>query len=360
MYKVMIVDDEPNIRRGLPYLIDWEECNFRIVSVAKNGRDAIEKLSLTYPDIIITDITMPGMSGLDLIKHVRGSLNDKNMGFIILSGYNDFEYAKEAIKYNVQSYLLKPIDEKELLKILSQLKHKLSGGSYEFFYNRPVKKFDDDFSELKEFNSLVNHIEANDHKKIEATLRDIFDYFNKVMLHPNIIKIHLDNFFINISKIINLMGGDITSLMQKLNILEIDFAKSNLIKLRSILEEFSLNSTLYIAELKSNSGIINKVKQYIKRNYYKNIKLKDIAEDFYINPAYLGRLFKKETGFTYCDYLNKIRLQYAKQLLERTDLHIYQIADKVGYKNSDYFIIKFKECENCTPLEYKNKQSSLC
>src|SRR5690554_896507 len=115
MFKVMIVDNEPNIRKGLRYIIDWEKYNYTITDLAKNGKDAIEKLQKNYPDLIITDIKMPGMDGLDLIKYIREELNDDNIKFIILSGYDEFSYAKEAIKYNVRSYLLKPIDEDELI-----------------------------------------------------------------------------------------------------------------------------------------------------------------------------------------------------------------------------------------------------
>lgn len=356
----MIVDDEPNIRNGLPYVINWENFDFTISSVAKNGRDAVDKMKSDYPDLLITDINMPAMDGLGLLKYIREELNDKKMSFVILSGYDDFKYAREAIRYNVHNYLLKPIDEKELIKILSEVKIKLSGGKCDYFYSKYVEEYSHFFEELEEFDNLVNDIEYNRRENIEDSILKIFDYFEEKKLHPNIIKIHLDNFLLSVSKIVSLMGGDIDFVLHKSNILDLDISQINILKLKNILIEFSLNSDSYIAELKSNSGIINNIKEYVRKNYYKNIKLKDIANEFYINSAYLGRLFKKETGLAYSDYLNKIRLDNAKKLLQRTNLHIYQIADKVGYKNSDYFIIKFKERENCTPMEYKNKRSTSC
>lgn len=355
MFKVMLVDDEPNIRRGLPYIINWEDYDFSITAVAKNGKDAIRKLESSYPDMIIADINMPVMDGLSLLRYIRERLNDSRMTFLILSGYDDFKYAKKAIQYNVQNYLLKPIDEEKLINILSDVKTRLTGGKYRYFYEKYVKEYNNCFVELEEFNSLVNKIENNKITDIKKTVAEIFTYFRNNLIHPNIIKMYLDNFLINVSKIVNLRGGEADNVLQQENILQIDFGQVSCRKLEKTVVDFALKSAAYVQELKENSGLINNVKQYIDKNYSKKIRLKDIAEKYHINAAYLGRLFKKETGFCYCDYLNKIRLQNAKRLLTRTDLHVYQIADRVGYKNSDYFIIKFKENENCTPLEYKKE-----
>jgi len=358
MYKVMIVDDEPNIRNGLRYLIDWVKYDFTICSVAKNGKDALEKMKLNYPDLIITDIKMPGLNGLGLIKYIRQSLHDKNMSFIILSGYDDFDYAKEAIKYNVSSYLLKPVDEEELINILQVLKKELSRENlFEFFYNRRVEEFSEKFNEIKQFDLLIDAIQSNQKLLMDRIVKDIFDNFDRVNLHPRLIKIYLDNFLIKLSKIIADIGGSIDRIIKNYRLFESDIANLNMAQLNSSLLEFSKECGLYIEELKQSCGVINKVKQYIKENYSKNIKLKEIAKIYYINSAYLGQLFKKETGLNFSHYLNDIRIENAKRLLKRTDLHIYQIADKVGYKNSDYFIIKFKDSEGCTPMEYKNEHN---
>lgn len=86
MYKVMIVDDEPSIRTGLPKIIDREAYDFSISTVARNGDDAVRQLRIEYPDLIITDIKMPILDGFGLIQHIRNNLKDSNLPFIILSG----------------------------------------------------------------------------------------------------------------------------------------------------------------------------------------------------------------------------------------------------------------------------------
>jgi two-component system response regulator YesN len=123
MYNVMIVDDEPMIREGLRTLIPWGELGFQVVDIAANGHEALQKFQQFIPDLMIVDIRMPGMNGLELVKSIRDLKLD--MHILILSGYADFEYAKEAITYHVDGYLLKPVDEEELMEYLQQLKKQL-------------------------------------------------------------------------------------------------------------------------------------------------------------------------------------------------------------------------------------------
>jgi len=112
MHKVMIVDDEPMIRQGLQTLIEWERLGFEIAGTAANGKDAIEQHALLRPDLILIDIRMPVMDGLKAIEGIRQS--DPDCRILILSGYADFNYAKQAIVHGVSGYVVKPIDEDEL------------------------------------------------------------------------------------------------------------------------------------------------------------------------------------------------------------------------------------------------------
>ncbi|MDQ0112696.1 response regulator transcription factor [Paenibacillus harenae] len=112
MHKVLIVDDEPMIREGLKTIIEWDKHGFVVIGEASNGLDALDKYQALQPDLILIDIRMPGMDGLQFINEVRK--NDTTTNFIILSGYADFEYAKKAIGFGVDGYILKPVDEDEL------------------------------------------------------------------------------------------------------------------------------------------------------------------------------------------------------------------------------------------------------
>lgn len=123
MLNVQIVDDEPIIRMGLSKLIGWEELGFEIACMAQNGKQALEQLELENVDLIITDIEMPVMNGLDFIKAVREK--NRDVEIVILTAYDDFEYAKTAIRYGITQYILKPIEEKEVVKMLLDIRESI-------------------------------------------------------------------------------------------------------------------------------------------------------------------------------------------------------------------------------------------
>lgn len=121
MYKVLIVDDEPLIREGLRTIIDWEENGFTVAGVASDGVDALAKVPQLRPDLMIVDIRMPGMNGLSLMQTIREQY-DPAPRFIILSGHADFEYARQALTMRADGYILKPLEEEELVEALVRLK----------------------------------------------------------------------------------------------------------------------------------------------------------------------------------------------------------------------------------------------
>lgn len=119
MYEVMLVDDEKLIIEGLKNIIEWESLGLKVIETAQNGAEALKKFIEKPVDIIITDINMPKLTGLELIKEIK-KINSITK-FTILSGYDEFAYAKEAIKYGVESYILKPINEEELKDVLTKM-----------------------------------------------------------------------------------------------------------------------------------------------------------------------------------------------------------------------------------------------
>lgn len=123
MYNVLLVDDEPFIVDGLEILINWTELNLVVVGKAYNGQTALEFMNHTHVDILISDIKMPKMSGLELISKAK-ELNPM-CKCLILSGYNDFEYVKEGIKLGIENYLTKPVNTKELTSTLRDIVYKL-------------------------------------------------------------------------------------------------------------------------------------------------------------------------------------------------------------------------------------------
>lgn len=120
MLKLLIVDDERIIRETMARLIDWDSLGIQLIGTARDGIEAYNTILDEYPDIVLTDIKMAGLSGLDLIEKIHGV--NKDTQFIILSGYGEFEYAKKAMQYGVKHYLLKPCNEKQLIESLQDVK----------------------------------------------------------------------------------------------------------------------------------------------------------------------------------------------------------------------------------------------
>lgn len=120
MLNVLIIDDEPNVRLGLRKIVPWDENGFQVCGEGQDAEDGFEKIMNLFPDIVLIDIKLPGKLGTDVIKEAReAGFAGK---FIIVSGYSNFEYAKTGIKYGVKSYILKPVDEDELMDLLLELK----------------------------------------------------------------------------------------------------------------------------------------------------------------------------------------------------------------------------------------------
>lgn len=122
MYTVVVADDEMELREAIVRRIPWEEIGFSVVGEAENGIEALELVSKLEPDLLLTDIRMPFVSGIDLARQVREVRPATQIAF--LSGYDDFTYAQQAIQYNIISYLLKPISMSELTEELIKMKEK--------------------------------------------------------------------------------------------------------------------------------------------------------------------------------------------------------------------------------------------
>ena len=130
MYTVIVADDEEEIRRGIVWKVKWEEIGFQVVGEAENGIEALELVEKLEPDLLLTDIRMPFLSGIELARQVREVRPTVQIAF--LSGFDEFSYAQQAIQYNIVSYMLKPISSGELEKELWKIKGMIDSKFEEF------------------------------------------------------------------------------------------------------------------------------------------------------------------------------------------------------------------------------------
>ncbi len=183
MYKVLLVEDEDIIRKGLMFTMDWLEFGCTVVSEAVNGKDGLEKIGRFCPDIVITDVKMPFTDGIEILKE---SIEEFGYEAIIISGYSEFEYAREAVSLGVSEYLLKPLDMELLGRALRKIIHKIaakrevrdlqqvSGISAE--WNAMHSVLSKESQHTKNVREMLDYIENSYDKKI--SIGDLCDRLN--------------------------------------------------------------------------------------------------------------------------------------------------------------------------------------
>lgn len=513
MIKVLIVDDEPKLREGLKSIVPWNELGYQIVDTAANGNEALEKHKLHTPDVMIVDIRMPGMDGLQLIEAIREV--DYNIHVLILSGYADFEYAKRAISHRVDGYLLKPVDEAELADYLVQVKEKIEQeqeistlsqinveGSREQWIQALIMEDGVDEGKIQSaerlglvwdyYQVLLVYIHRSDESgqepdmAMKQKLIEIFEEKGRgVVFSKNSylgvllpVRVHTERgrqeLYLELEQAASEVGVTITSAVglhvhgieritasyrsardlirhrfyyrsgellshrtvqfghgvdlqnEPVTSLElftdqlyyaVDVGNDSVLRKlvepvlgamiqEGFTEERIKNSFMelltrvhgklskyhpelhskikessdriaaiyrqrsvydlfdhvvqFLEELMWQAGKggrdheIKRIIDLIHRNYSENMKLETLASVFNYNSAYLGKMFKNTTGEYFNTYLDKVRIDKAKDFLKQ-GMKVYQVAEKVGYTNVDYFHSKFKKYVGTSPTNYRKE-----
>jgi two-component system, response regulator YesN len=182
MYKIIIAEDEDIIRKGLVYSIPWVDMGCSVISEVRNGIEGIEKIKENHPDIVIVDINMPVMDGLEMIQQ---TYEEYGYVAIILSGYSDFKYAQEAIRYGITGYLLKPLNIEELKEAIFHAQKECEvrrtyiskqRGKEEWKQISVLKEYHEDMVQDKIINQMLEFIFQNYQKKI--VMQDVVNCLN--------------------------------------------------------------------------------------------------------------------------------------------------------------------------------------
>ena len=239
MWKLVVADDEPKIRRGLEKILNWNEFNIEIVGEAEDGEIALEVIKEKTPDIILLDINMPFLNGLNLLQKLK-DINNKSI-VIIISGYDDFLYAQKALQFNVFDYILKPVNKNSMEEIIMKAVDKLNEIEKETHY-------------LEWVNKQLN-------KNVDALKKTFFsEWLNNELSDEQVLK-EMEFFNIDFGKNIGLM---VIKLVDKLNIEIMDkkwntelleFAIANLLN-----DKFKeANIKFIFADDKKNIILVNKI-----------------------------------------------------------------------------------------------------
>lgn len=262
MAGIVLADDEPFIRQGF-LTIDWEAEGFELLGVGSNGLEALELARATKPNIVLTDIRMPGMDGIALMRTIRAETPDIKV--ILLTAYHEFEYARAAVESGAAGFVLKPSDPEDILQACRKAKR-----------------------------DVEQHL-ARDQREHE--LRRQLKAYSSVMRD-------------------SLLPGE--------------------------------------ADIRSNE-IIAKALHEMEADYDKELTIAAVAERVHLSPVYLSRLFKKETGETFSDMLLHIRLRRAVELIKDRNIRIFEIAERVGFKDARYFGQVFRKHLGSSPRQLRDR-----
>ncbi len=359
-YTTILIDDESWTRDVLRYIGKWDELGIEIIAEASDGEYGLELVVSLNPDIIISDVKMPNMSGLTLIDTLRK--RDCHAKVIFVSGYDDFQFVRNAVQLQATDYLLKPVKPEELnaqlercVKELSQEQGSDSTKDLSLQGVLHVSWFTE-YTDLR--TSIYESLKANNldllQNRIESlealVIRSEGDSPSKNIA----IYIHFD-FHNMLQKFISECGYSFNEIMDEKAGSYVFSSNFSFHEMIQSIRALFVKAIMKMEHLKKekNKIDIKLICKYIESNYAENISLEKTAENFYISKEYLSKVLKSETGAGFSGYITGLRMKKAKELL-LMDVAIKEIAEMTGYKELGHFYKVFKKYYGITPGEMLN------
>lgn len=358
MYKVLNVDDDRSMLYILRRYKGWNEHGFTVAGEACDGREALSLLTENNFDLIISDIKMPGMNGMEFVEELSRLKIDSTVVF--LSTVGDFEHARQGFRLGVFDYLLKPVDEQSVGEMLSRVKAHLDK-HYRFeAKNKLEKRKSEDILSLyvprqavaELADALISGGIDSTMMAAEGTYEEVMKVFGKddvkteslleIVLAKTCGKICSENPIIekieglSFEKVFKNSGGK-----EKYR----QIFLSQIARLTDVVQKYELNR---------KESVIRSICSFVLNHAEQPLTLKSVAEEVHLRDDYVGKLFKKKTGRNLSEYIALVKIEHAKYLLRTGDCKIYEICEALGYLDSDYFCRLFKKYTGMTPTEYKN------
>lgn len=395
MYKLVIADDEPKIRRGLRKALEWNKFGIEVAGEAEDGEEAFEIAKKIKPDIIFLDICMPFLNGLDLVEKLKS--DNESCLIIIITGFDEFNYMQKAIKLKVFDYLLKPVRKSNLKsaveRAVNELEKTRNKRNYFDWADKEVKQNmdlvrenffkkltkgeiqkDRILPELKfmniNFKNKIGMMVIRIFKKSEIETSKVPDNnlvkFAIVNIAEETIKKNEEHIFFSdenenivmISEIANVnewtrLGPKLAQNVEKyLNIMILTEAKEY-----SDIQNSDKVYTDIVNKINKRSEykpITILILRYIENKYFENdLSLEKTAKQFNITSSYLSKLLKNETGYSFIDHLTNLRIEKAICIMKDPTVKICEVAELVGYSDQQYFSRAFKRVKGVSPIQFK-------
>lgn len=364
-YHVVLADDDSNITKGLSDILRGHFPGQFTIHCAGSGIELKSLLCSVPAALVISDIKMPGMTGLECLQFIREQ--SLSCEVILLSGYDDYSLIRQALKLNVADYMLKPVHIASLIRTIRELLPRLDGRTFipaqdttqVTLIVQPTPYFDmdvtaplDEAALQKSLDEFVRGMQSLDAASVKQALQTFFYGNDGSALDETATKNAL------IRRVYQLME-QIPAMIQIIanNKLTRYDAVSSIKNLPTIsqlydrlLETFLYDLDLLIKQMeKRDQYLVAQAKAYIAEHYMENPSLEDVACILHINPGYFSTLFRRFSGMCFREYLRKERISQAQKLILQNNCKLYEIAERVGYQNTSHFNRAFKEVTGVTP-----------
>lgn len=360
MLKMIIADDDEIIRSRLVNRIDWTAIGYEIADQAADGRELLEKTKELKPDVILTDIKMPFMSGIEFVEEIKRS--QLKTEIVVITGYAEFEYVHKLLHLGVYGYILKPLDKEELKECMRKLYEKV-------MHSKKVEKLFK--KELRSGEKTEDYTLPGPKKRefIETFLKNkqdetmvLLGAIHQDMLEKSVLPdkmqqcyMHLFNGIYRALKEEDKVDNEIKSLM--LTLFE-DFSElkeeQELLDFAGSLIERLFGRLCKIEDEKANIHL-QKALSYIDKHFAENLTMAEVANRIGVSYGYLSYILNESVEGGFVRILRNRRMEESKKLLTQTDYKIYDIAERVGFANSRYFSTMFYADIGMTPAEYRRK-----
>ena len=394
MYKVLIADDEEIIRRGVCRLLQ-KDPELTVVAEAEDGEMALELASAHLPDILLVDINMPFLNGLEFIERLGDLL--KNAVIIVITGYDQFSYAQQALRLKVFDYLLKPLSEPVFFEAVKKAKDHLARHGKQVQYlnwaRLQIEKYRPalcaEFTQrwLKGYFS-VTEVQAQAEKlSLSLPERETGLILFRLTADSLLAELEWDEQTLyyaaeNIAREVfapcapvltaETLSGDLALVCSAYPQKQFSECAADA---RRLLQEHLPVKTLQVTTVKDcwremphamdeaaeelerlaqSSSLMQDVRAYMDAHYMEEqFSLQEVADQLHVSPQHLSRVFRREAGITFMEHVTRLRIRRASELLAQKEIKIYEIAEQIGYANQHYFSSAFKKVLGVSPMEYR-------
>lgn len=376
MYSILIADDETIITNGIKNLIESACPELVIKGVFNDGKALLEALKKSPPDIVITDICMPVESGMSVAEYVyKEHLSTR---VIFISGYQHFEYAKQALSYHISSYVVKPFKSSQLIEAIKNAESEIDA-IMQTFRSDSEKKCIEWENTRYALNALNYKIKNGDFGEITDNIYtglDVSDYRFCLITLMTESEVNLTEAFERRIKDLTDFDGDSVKAVYLSDMTVYLFYKDQtdlkqyqeyLNKSLQLFFDFKMSNNFEYFDsfldfcrsfgLKKNNEeltFVENIKMYIQDNLNSNMGVESIADYFNVTTTHIGRVFRNETGVKLVDFIISERIKKAKKLLLDHTLSLEKVSETVGYTSLRYFNSLFKKSEGVSMREYRN------